>query len=103
MSHLYLLGFMGSGKSVLGERVARRAGRPFVDLDAEVERAAGATVAAIFAERGERAFREAESAALRGLAGHPPAVVATGGGPPERRENREFLLNALPGNGNSPP
>ena len=56
---------MGAGKTTLGEEVARRIGRAFVDVDREVEREAGTTVAAIFAERGEREFRALEAGRAR--------------------------------------
>ncbi|HET9784781.1 MAG TPA: shikimate kinase, partial [Terriglobales bacterium] len=59
-SPLVLLGFMGSGKSTVGRVLAQRLGWHFCDLDERIEAAAGATVAAIFAQRGEAAFREIE-------------------------------------------
>jgi len=58
-SHVVLIGFMGAGKSTIGEEVARRIGRPFVDIDTEIERGEG-PVAEIFATRGESVFRELE-------------------------------------------
>jgi shikimate kinase len=76
----YLTGFMGTGKSAVGRALARRLRRPFVDLDAEIERGAGAAVAEIFARRGERAFRRLERAALAEAARRRGAVVALGGG-----------------------
>lgn len=80
-SILLLTGFMGAGKSTVGPIVAARAGLPFVDLDDEIARAAGASVAEIFAGRGEAAFRELERAALRRLLDDAaPCVVALGGG-----------------------
>ncbi len=77
---VYLTGFMGVGKSAVGRRLARRLGRRFVDLDASIERAAGATVAQVFAKRGEKSFRRLEHAALSRAAKQPGAVVALGGG-----------------------
>ncbi|MFI5282199.1 MAG: shikimate kinase [Candidatus Dormibacterales bacterium] len=74
-----LVGFMGSGKSVVGALVAARAGAPFRDLDQMIEVDAGEAVAAIFATRGEKAFRAIEKRLLpRAL--EPGAVVALGGG-----------------------
>jgi len=79
--HLALAGFMGSGKTTAGEAVAGRLGRPFVDLDREIEARAGAGVAELFAARGEAGFRELEEAIAREvLRGGKPAVVALGGG-----------------------
>ncbi len=70
---------MGAGKSAVGERLAARLGLPFADSDADVERAAGATVAQLFAQEGEAAFRIRERAAIEAVAGRP-GVVALGGG-----------------------
>ena len=76
---IWLVGLMGAGKSAVGERLAVRLGLPFADSDAEVERAAGVTVAEFFAQEGEAAFRIRERAAIEALAGRP-SVVALGGG-----------------------
>ena len=91
MSHLLLIGFMGAGKSMVGRRVAHVLGMPFIDLDEEIERASGTSVAEIFAAEGERTFRAAESAALASLADVEPAVVACGGGVVVDDENRRIL------------
>ena len=77
---IYLVGFMGSGKTAIGRRVAERLRLPLVDLDAEIERTSGKTVRALFEESGEAAFRSRESAYLAGTSSLPAAVVATGGG-----------------------
>lgn len=80
-AHLALTGFMGSGKSTVGVAVAARLGRPFLDLDVEIEARAGAPIASLFGERGELGFRQLEeSVALDLLSGAEPAVVALGGG-----------------------
>ena len=79
--HVVLVGLMGAGKSTVGRALADRLGRPFVDVDAEVEARAGRTVAELFAEEGEAAFRAREAEAVADALGSPaPAVVATGGG-----------------------
>jgi shikimate kinase len=79
--HLVLIGMMGVGKSSIGRRLALRLGRPFIDTDVLVEEDAGVTVAEIFADEGERAFRARENAAVRrALASEPWAVIAFGGG-----------------------
>jgi 3-dehydroquinate synthetase len=83
--HLVLVGFMGAGKSTVGAEVARRLGRPFVDVDAEIERAEG-PIAEIFAARGETAFRELEARALEGARRGPLSVIAVGAGAVERPE-----------------
>ena len=77
---IFLVGFMASGKTSVGRRIADRLGLPFVDVDAEIERISGRTVRAIFEESGEGAFREREAAFLAGTVSLPAAVVATGGG-----------------------
>lgn len=77
---VYLTGFMGSGKSTVGRRLAQRLGSQFLDLDQEIERRAGMTVREIFERQGEPAFRQMEQEALLATAEHPDVVVATGGG-----------------------
>ncbi len=76
---IYLVGFMGSGKTTVGRLLADALGRKFVDTDAALERSAGRSVARIFEERGEIGFRELELATLVSVDG-PGTVVATGGG-----------------------
>lgn len=88
--NVYLTGFMGVGKSAAGRALARRLKRPFVDLDAEIERAAGAAVADVFARKGESAFRRLERAALSRAAKRRGAVVALGGGALLDPRNREL-------------
>lgn len=78
--NLYLVGFMGTGKSTIGRLVARRLGFQLLDSDHEIERKAGCTIAEIFAQQGEPAFRVLEREFVQG--GHPATrtVVACGGG-----------------------
>lgn len=76
-----LVGLMGVGKTTIGRRLANRLGRPFLDADAEVEAAAGRTVAEIFADFGEAAFRDGERKVIARLLEEPaPIVLALGGG-----------------------
>jgi shikimate kinase len=77
---VFLTGFMGAGKTTVGRLLAERLGVPFVDLDPEVERRAGATVREIFAAGGETEFRRLEREALAAVLAQPDVVVATGGG-----------------------
>ncbi|HYW49387.1 MAG TPA: shikimate kinase [Gemmatimonadaceae bacterium] len=79
-AHLILIGLPGAGKSTHGRRVARQLGRPFIDLDMRIASAAGRSVAQIFLEDGEAAFRAMEREATVSLGGQPPSVVAPGGG-----------------------
>jgi shikimate kinase len=79
--HVVLVGLMGAGKSTVGPLVATRMARPFVDTDELVEVAAGKTVAEIFADAGEAAFRELERLAVADACASPePLVIACGGG-----------------------
>jgi len=90
-AHIFLVGFMGAGKSSVARLVAERAGLPCIDLDRDIEREQGAPITRIFEDRGEQAFRDLESAALLGLGARPPSVVACGGGIVLRPENRAAL------------
>lgn len=85
---IYLVGFMASGKTTVGRRLAQRLGVPFVDLDSEIERTSGRTVRALFESEGEAAFRERESEFLAATEALPDVVVATGGGSYVLDENR---------------
>lgn len=77
---IVLVGLMGAGKTSIGRRLALRMGLPFRDADAEIEQAAGCSVAELFARFGEPAFREGERRVIRRLLSGPPIVLATGGG-----------------------
>ncbi|CAN5789270.1 shikimate kinase AroK [soil metagenome] len=89
---LALIGYRGSGKSTVGRLLADRLGRPFVDADKEIEARAGRSIASIFANQGEAAFRDLEAAVLLDLIGRTDgAVLATGGGVILRESNREAL------------
>ena len=92
--HLALIGAMGAGKSTVGAQLAAALQRPFVDVDAEVVRAEGRSIAAIFAQDGEPAFRAAEQAALAAALAGPPAVLACGGGTAIDPRNRTGLAAA---------
>lgn len=96
MATVVLTGFMGTGKTRIGERLAARLGRPFVDTDALVERHEGRSVAAIFAAAGEAHFRAAERRAVAEACGVADAVIATGGGAIVDPVNRETLRAAAP-------
>jgi len=89
--NIVLIGMPGSGKSSVGQLIAARTGRPFVDLDAVVTQAAGKPVSAIFSQNGEAVFRDLESAAVRSAAARTGLVIATGGGCVLRKANTELL------------
>jgi shikimate kinase len=81
----------GSGKSTVGPELAARLGVPYVELDAQIERAAGRTVGEIFERDGEARFRELEAAALTQAAAGDPSVVSCGGGVVLEPANRVTL------------
>ena len=92
---LYLVGFMGSGKSTVGRALARRLGWTFFDLDEEIEAAERTTISELFDSRGEAEFRRIESAMLgqhvRWIERGRPAVLALGGGAFIDPANRELV------------
>jgi shikimate kinase len=77
---IVLIGMMGVGKSSIGRRLGARLAVPFVDADAEIEKAAGMSIADIFARHGEAAFRSGEARVIARLLNSGPQVLATGGG-----------------------
>jgi shikimate kinase len=77
---IVLVGMPGCGKSAIGRRLAPRLGLPFVDVDEEIERAAGKSIKEIFADHGEHYFRDGERRVIARLLGSGPQVMATGGG-----------------------
>lgn len=94
---IFLLGYMGCGKTTLGRAVADSSGVAFIDLDEYVEARAGMSISEIFASQGEAAFRSMEREMLRELAAREdgsPMIVACGGGTPCFGDNME-LMNCL--------
>jgi len=90
--HVYLIGFMGAGKSTVGRLLARELGRRWVDMDMVIVREARQTIADIFSREGEAGFRRRETKLLARLAKESsPLVVSTGGGIILAKENRELL------------
>jgi shikimate kinase len=77
---IVLVGMMGVGKSSIGRRLATRLGVPFIDADSEIEKAAGMSIADIFARHGEADFRSGEARVIARLLDGGPQVLATGGG-----------------------
>ena len=91
MRSVFLVGYMGVGKSSVGAAVADRLGFRFIDLDDEISRRLGVPIPEIFASRGEAAFRAAESDELARCAALDDVVVATGGGAFCNEANRELI------------
>ena len=81
-TRIFLIGFMGSGKSTLGSQLARAIGYRFVDMDHMIEETAEMTIPGIFKEHGEEVFRKWERDILRELCSQEQVVVSTGGGAP---------------------
>jgi 3-dehydroquinate synthase len=88
--HIFLYGPSGSGKSTVGKILAADLNLPFLDLDAEIEHAAGHLIPEIMAERGEEIFRDLETAALKSALSGPETVLALGGGALLCEENRSL-------------
>ena len=88
---IVLVGMMGAGKSSVGRRLAARLAIPFVDADAEIESAAGMTIAEIFAEHGEPYFRAGEARVIARLLETGPQVLATGGGAVMDQRTRDLI------------
>jgi len=89
--NLVLIGMPGSGKSTVGKILSKMLCMPLVDTDALVEQTAGKTIPELFAQEGESAFRDRETAAARQAAALDNTVIATGGGIILRPENMEAL------------
>jgi len=94
-ANVYLIGFMGAGKSTVGPLLARCWGWRFFDSDQEVEALSGQSVGWLFDNEGEDAFRAYESAALAQLSVERGCVVAVGGGAPTRALNWRALRTGL--------
>lgn len=89
---LFLVGYMGCGKSSLGKKLARNLGVNFLDMDSEIEHREGARVTDIFRYQGEEYFRKSERRIIEEVAScDEPIVVSTGGGVPIWRDNMEVM------------
>jgi len=89
--NLILIGYRATGKTTLAQRLAERLGWPWIDADVEIERRAGRSIAQIFAEGGEPAFRQLEAQVIADLCRRDRLVLAAGGGAPLRPENRQAM------------
>jgi len=89
--HIYIIGFMGSGKSTMGPVLARKMDRPFYDLDDLIEEEQGRTISEIFESQGEEHFRKLESDTLVQTLPSEPCVMALGGGTFVSRVNRDYI------------
>lgn len=85
--NLVLIGFRGTGKSGVGQRLAERLGREFIDADEYLQKKTGKTIQRIFEEGGEELFRQIESEVVAELAQLDDTIIAAGGGAVLREEN----------------
>jgi shikimate kinase len=92
-NHLvYIIGFMGSGKTTAGKKLAAALGWSFIDLDKKIEENTGKIIPDLFSQYGEPWFRIVEAEVLRSLKGHTNTVISTGGGAPCHDENLDYML-----------
>lgn len=88
---IFLIGFMGCGKSTMGKKLAQKLGYTFIDLDQQIEKNLGTTIGEYFAAHGETAFRKIESETLKSFAYPANTVIATGGGAPCFFDNMDWM------------
>lgn len=88
---IFLIGFMASGKTSKGKKLARKLEFDFIDLDEEIERKEGQSIATIFEVKGEAYFRQQEADVLRRIPETTKAVIALGGGTPCFHENMKYV------------
>lgn len=91
MKPIFLIGYMGCGKSTMGRAVSALTGVPFIDLDNYIEQRFHLTVKEIFAQRGEDGFRDVERRMLQEVADFEDVIVACGGGTPCFFDNMEYM------------
>ena len=89
---VYIIGFMGSGKSTTGKKLASLLGWSFIDIDKRIEEQTGKTIPELFAQNGEAYFRNVETEVLKSLKTLKNAVISTGGGTPCHGDNMDFML-----------
>lgn len=94
MKRIFLIGYMGSGKTTVGKRLAKSLSLSFVDLDDFIQNKYRKTIAEIFAEIGEEEFRKIENKALREVSEIEDVVISTGGGAPCYFDNMNIMNNA---------
>lgn len=92
-SIVYIIGFMGSGKTTAGEKLASLLRWTFIDLDREIEKKEGKTIPKIFSQYGEDHFRAVETEVLRSLSSGKNILISTGGGTPCHDDNMDFMVS----------
>ena len=91
MRRIFLVGYMGAGKTTVGKALAKLAGLSFIDLDYFIEGRYRKTISQIFAEKGEEGFRKIERNMLHEVAAFEDVLISTGGGTPCFFDNMEFM------------
>ena len=92
--HIYLIGFMGAGKSTVAKALAKKTGLPVMEMDDVIASRAGMPIREIFARQGEEAFRKQEAALLAEIADGEPAIVSCGGGLIKLAENISVMRSS---------
>ncbi len=88
---IFLVGFMGAGKTSIAQLVAREYGYIYIDTDEEIEKKYGQTISTLFQTKGEATFRQIEADILRSLILTPNTIIATGGGLPCYHSNMQWM------------
>jgi len=91
MKRIFLIGYMGAGKTTVGKDLARRTGLSFIDLDGHIEARYHKTVGQIFEEKGESGFREIERKMLQEVGTFENVIISTGGGAPCYSDNMDIM------------
>ena len=95
MNSIFLIGFMGAGKSTIGLELSKKLSFNLVDTDKSIERSQGMKITEIFSRKGEDFFRELETNELKLLSNEHNLIVSTGGGIILKDSNREILNNVF--------
>lgn len=90
-THIFFIGFSGSGKTTIGRKIAKRLGFSFYDLDGAIEHESGIKISDIFREKGEEYFRKLESSCLQKVIKNKFTVVSCGGGTPVYNNNMQIM------------
>ncbi|MCJ7616788.1 MAG: shikimate kinase, partial [Desulfobacterales bacterium] len=89
---VYIIGFMGSGKSTAGKKLASHLGWSFIDLDRRIEEHTGKSIPELFSKYGEDYFRDVEANVLKRLKSQTNTIISAGGGTPCHGDNMDFML-----------
>ena len=89
--HLFLIGFMGTGKTAVSEALSKQTGIPVMDTDEEIRLQDGMEITEIFAQKGESYFRDLETQLLKDLQDKEPRIISCGGGMPLRPQNAALM------------